>query len=69
MQITKSSPGKDANTVNKSIKQDDAWCMVKGVMNAARSTTLKWYTEGPRPAGSMLLRKKTFMSKNLALKW
>ena len=49
MQITQSSPEKDANTANKSINQDSAQQMVKGVTNAARSTILKWYAEGPRP--------------------
>ena len=41
MQETQSSPEKGANTVDKSINQDDAQCMVKGVIIVARSTTLK----------------------------
>ena len=67
MQATQTLPEKDGNTVDKSINQDDSWYMAKGVTNEARSSTLKWYAEGPGPAQSMLLRKKIFMSKNLTL--
>ena len=69
MQVTQSSSEKDANTVYNSINQGDAKHMVKDVMHEVRSTILKWYAEGPRPAQSMPLRKKIFMSKNLSLKW
>ena len=69
MQVTQSSPEKDANTVDKSINQDYAWHMVKGVTNVVSSTTLKWYAEGPRALWSMPLQKKIFLSRNLASKW
>ena len=69
IQTTLTSPEEDASTADKSTNQDDAQCMVKGVMDAARQTTLKWYAEGPRPAQSMLLRKKTFRSKKLVSRW
>ena len=36
MQVIQSSPEKDASTVDKSINQDDAQHMVKGVTNVAR---------------------------------
>ena len=65
MQVTQSSP-ESVSTADKSINQDDAWHMIKVATNVARSTTLKWYAEGPRSAWSTLLREKIFMSSNLA---
>ena len=50
MQVTQLSSKRDASTAGKSINQDNAEGMVKGVTNAARSTILKWYAEGPGPA-------------------
>ena len=60
---------KDGSTADKNINQDDTWNVVKGVTNVARSTTLKWYAEGPRSVQSMLLRKETFRSTNPVSKW
>ena len=55
MKVTESSAEKNANTVDKSINQDDAWHMVKGVINVSRSTICKWCAEGPRAVQSMPL--------------
>ena len=68
MQATQSLLKGNASTVGKNINQDDAQCMVKGVTTVVRSTTLRQSAEGARPAQSMQLRKKTFMSNNLASK-
>ena len=56
MQVTQSAQKRDSSTEDKSINQDDAQCMVKGVTTVARSTTLRQCAE-------------TLMSKNLASKW
>ena len=41
MQATQSLPEEDVSTADKSTNQDDARHIVKGVMDATRSTTLK----------------------------
>ena len=64
MQVTQSSPKGDKSTGDKSINQDDAQHMVKGVTRVAGSSTLRQFVEGPRPVWSTQLREKTFMSKN-----
>ena len=68
MQVTHSSAKRDVMTVDKSISQDNAWHVVKGVTTVARSTILTQYAEGPWPARSVQFRKKIFMNKNLASK-